>query len=405
MSDYSLTATPQPAPPATAQRQPSWFARRLTDILLSRVRTGRLTIITPGGISVSHGSDHGPQAVLVLHRWRTLRRLFLSGDIAFAESYLDGDWDSPDLPALIEFAGSNIATLQEAMDSTAFGRLLNRLAHRRNDNSKAGSARNIRHHYDLGNDFYRLWLDDGLSYSSGIYSDPEQTLEESQTAKQQRAIDLLALQGGETVLEIGIGWGGLAEKLTQAGARVTGLTLSPSQLQIARERLGERADLRLQDYRDVGGQFDRIISIEMIEAVGEQYWPAFFAALHDRLRPNGVAVLQAITIREDLFPGYRRCTDFIQHYIFPGGMLPTKAEIRRQSTMAGLTLRSIETFGPSYARTLAEWRKRFHAAWPAIEAQGFDTRFRRMWDYYLAYCEGGFRAGNIDVGHYVLTRD
>jgi cyclopropane-fatty-acyl-phospholipid synthase len=369
------------------------------------VRYGRLTIVTPGGIALSHGWDDGPQAVLALKRWRTLWRLLFQGDIAFAESYLDGDWDSPDLPALIEFAGRNISTLNEAMEPSWGQRLLNRLRHALNANTRRGSRRNIQRHYDLGNDFYRLWLDPGMTYSSALYTAADQTLEEAQAAKQDRAIELLDLRQGDSVLEIGIGWGALAERLAQAGCRVTGVTLSPSQLAVAQERVGPAADLLLQDYRDVAGAFDRIVSIEMIEAVGERYWPAFFGTLRDRLRPGGLAVLQAITIREDLFNGYRQCTDFIQHYIFPGGMLPTKAIIEAQSDAAGLMVRSIETFGLSYARTLAEWRQRFHAAWPEIELQGFDTRFRRMWDYYLAYCEGGFRAGNIDVGYYVLVRE
>jgi cyclopropane-fatty-acyl-phospholipid synthase len=397
MSDHVLTQTPPLV-------QPGWFGRQLARVLLSRVHYGRLTIVTPGGFPLSHGTDGGPQAVLVLKRWRTLRRLFLSGDIAFAESYLDGDWDSPDLPALIEFAGRNLNTLNEAMESTAFRRLLNRLRHRLNANTRDGSQRNIQRHYDLGNEFYRLWLDATMTYSSALFVSEDQTLEEAQVTKQSRVLELMALRGGESVLEIGIGWGGLAEKLVGAGCGVTGVTLSPSQLRLAQQKLGESAELRLQDYRDVPGTFDRIVSIEMIEAVGERYWPAFFTTLRDRLRPEGLAVVQAITIREDLFAGYRRCTDFIQHYIFPGGMLPTRTEIEQQSTAAGLVVRSIETFGTSYARTLAEWRQRFHDAWPEIERQGFDARFRRMWDYYLAYCEGGFRAGNIDVGLYVLVR-
>ncbi len=397
MSDQVLMQTPPLV-------QPGWVGRQLARVLLSRVRYGRLTIVTPGGFPLSHGSDDGPQAVLVLKRWRTLRRLFLSGDIAFAESYLDGDWDSPDLPALIEFAGRNMSTLNEAMDSTAFRRMLNRLRHRLNANTRDGSQRNIRRHYDLGNEFYRLWLDATMTYSSALYVSNEQTLEQAQATKQGRVLELMALRGSESVLEIGIGWGGLAEKLAGAGCGVTGVTLSPSQLRLAQEKLGGNAELRLQDYRDVDGTFDRIVCIEMIEAVGERYWPAFFTTLRERLRPGGLAVVQAITIREDLFAGYRRCTDFIQHYIFPGGMLPTRTEIEQQSGSAGLEVRSIETFGQSYARTLAEWRQRFHDAWPEIERLGFDTRFRRMWDYYLAYCEGGFRAGNIDVGLYVLVR-
>jgi cyclopropane-fatty-acyl-phospholipid synthase len=404
MSDLSIDTSSRHE---SASAQPGWLARRLARLLLSRIHTGRLTIVTPSGMRfVSHGTGSGPEGVLVLRRWRTLRRLLLRGDIAFAEAFIDGDWDSPDLPALIELAGRNLPTLAKAIDANAFRRLRNRLVHRLNANTRRGSKRNIRHHYDLGNSFYRLWLDSGMSYSSALYSGAEQTLEEAQAAKQRRAIALMDLSGGERVLEIGCGWGGLAEQLAHgSGCHVTGVTLSPAQLDYATARLGEMpAELRLQDYRDVRGRFDRIVSIEMMEAVGEAYWPSFFSALHDRLKPGGLAVLQAISIREDQFDSYRRCTDFIQHYIFPGGMLPTITEIRRQTERAGMLLRSMENFGGSYARTLAEWRKRFHLAWPEIEKLGFDARFRRMWDYYLAYCEGGFRAGTIDVGLYVLAK-
>ncbi len=386
------------------------IARRLSRVLLSRIHTGRLTIITPSGIRLSHGSSGGPEGVVILHRWRALRRLLFQGDIALAEAFMDGDWDSPDLPALIELGGQNMPTLSGAMDAHWLQRLRNRFQHRLNANTRRGSRRNIRHHYDLGNAFYRAWLDSGMSYSSALFNEPAQTLEAAQTAKQQRAIALLDTQPDQHVLEIGCGWGGQAEQLVRlAGCRVTGVTLSPAQLQYASGRLAEpaiesRINLDLQDYRDVPGQFDRIISIEMLEAVGEAYWPSYFSTLRDRLKPGGLAVVQAITIAEDQFEGYRRCTDFIQQYIFPGGMLPTISEIRRQTEKAGMKLRSMETFGASYARTLAEWRRRFHAAWPEIERLGFDTRFRRMWDYYLSYCEGGFRAGTINVGLYVLVK-
>jgi cyclopropane-fatty-acyl-phospholipid synthase len=408
MSDLPIeAAVPIDAAQPDLGRDLGWLSRRLSGVLLSRIHTGRLTIVTPGGISVAHGPAGGTEGVMILRRWRALWRLLFQGDIALAESFIDGDWDSPDLPALIELAGLNMPTLIEAFDSNWLQRLRNRWQHRMNANTKRGSQRNIRHHYDLGNSFYRLWLDSGMSYSSAIFADSSQTLEEAQVAKQRRVIERMETSPDQTVLEIGCGWGGLADQLVRtAGCRVTGLTLSPAQLEVARDRFSDRAsaDLRLQDYRDVEGQFDRIVSIEMMEAVGESYWPSYFGTLRDRLKPGGLAVVQAITIAEDKYEGYRRTTDFIQHYIFPGGMLPTITEIRRQSEKAGLVLRRMETFGGSYARTLAEWRKRFHANWPEIERLGFDGRFRRMWDYYLAYCEGGFRAGTINVGLYVLAR-
>jgi len=402
MSDVSIADSIEAAPTDLG-----WLSHRLSRVLLSRIHTGRLTIVTPSGMRLSHGNGNGPEGVLMLRRWRTLRRLLFEGDIAFAEAFMDGDWDSPDLPALIELAGRNGPTLSDALDSNWLQRLRNRIQHRLNANTKRGSRRNIRHHYDLGNAFYRTWLDNGMSYSSAIFSDTEQTLEDAQTAKQLRVIGLMETQPAQHVLEIGCGWGGLAEQLVRAAAcRVTGVTLSPAQLEVAQARLADvpGTDLRLQDYRDVGGLFDRIVSVEMMEAVGEAYWPSYFGTLRERLKPGGLAVVQAITIAEEKFAEYRRCTDFIKQYIFPGGMLPTISEIRRQTEKAGMKLRSMETFGASYARTLAEWRERFHAAWPEIERLGFDARFRRMWDYYLAYCEGGFRAGTIDVGLYVLAK-
>jgi cyclopropane-fatty-acyl-phospholipid synthase len=269
-----------------------WLSRRLSGTLLSRIHSGRLTIITPSGMRITAGHDDGgPHGILVLRRWRTLRRLVFQGDISFAEAFIDGDWDSPDLPALVELAGRNLPTLSDAFDANWYHRLRNRVLHRLNANTRRGSKRNIQHHYDLGNSFYRTWLDSGMSYSSALFTTAKQTLEQAQTAKQQRAIALMQVAGGERVLEIGCGWGGLAEQLVRsAGCHVIGVTLSPAQLEYASARqLGAQADLRLQDYRDVGGMFNRIVSIEMMEAVGESYWPSYFSTLHDRRRAVGAA--------------------------------------------------------------------------------------------------------------------
>jgi len=397
MSDQLLDTTVVAAP--TGARQ-NWLVERL----LSNVRRGRLTLITPSGSRLTHApTAPGPEGTMVLHRWRTLHRLLTGGDVAGGETYMDGDWSSPDLPSLIELVASN-DTLVKAIGGSWFARALNRLMHGMNANTKRGSRRNIVRHYDLGNNFYSAWLDPGMTYSSGLYRTGSESLIEAQTAKQDRAIELLNLAGDERVLEIGCGWGGLIERLVATGTgSVTGVTLSPSQLEYAAKRV-PNADLRLQDYRDVIGTFDRIVSIEMLEAVGESWWPSYFATLRDRLRPGGIAVLQAITIAEDRFEDYRGTADFIQRYIFPGGMLPSQTEMRRQIAGAGLTLRSVETFGDSYARTLAAWRQRFLTAWPDIVRMGFDLRFKRMWDYYLSYCEAGFRAGATDVGLYVVDR-
>ncbi|WP_419897392.1 cyclopropane-fatty-acyl-phospholipid synthase family protein [Roseomonas sp. USHLN139] len=389
---------------------------RLQAALLGRLGAllprGTLLVVTPQGGRWQHrGAAPGPAAVLVLHRWRALSRLYLGGDVAFAEAYGEGDWSSPDLASLIELAAVNGATLDRAVRGGLAARLWHRLRHRLRDNSRAGSRRNIIAHYDLGNDFFAAWLDPGMSYSSGLHATADTQLEAAQLAKQERVRALLEPEAAGTILEIGIGWGGLAEHLLRGSkARLTGITLSPSQLAHAQARLAAaglagRAELRLQDYRDTAGRFDRIVSIEMFEAVGEAYWPAYFRMLHDRLAPGGIAVLQVITIAEARYAAYRRGADFIQRHIFPGGMLPTVGLLHSQMAAAGLTLEHEERFGDSYARTLAEWQRRFVAAAPAIDRLGLDARFQRLWRYYLAYCEGGFRAGAIDVGLYRIRRE
>ena len=378
--------------------------------LLDRLHAGRLTVVTPSGQRYAGATarNPGPDAILVLHRWRTLRRLVVGGDVGFAEAYMDGDWSSPDLAALIELAAVNDAALERMLAGFMPARLVNRLSHALKRNTRRGSRRNIMAHYDLGNEFYGQWLDAGMSYSSALYGRRSQSLEDAQTAKQDRIIDALGLTGGAHVLEIGCGWGGMVERLVRRGCRVTGLPLSPAQLayaqaRLARAGLADKADLRLEDYRDVTGTFDRIVSIEMIEAVGQDYWPAFFRCLHDRLKQGGTAVVQAITIADDRLASYARHPDFIQRYIFPGGMLPSPAVMLRQSAAVGLTCSTELLFGSSYAETLAEWQRRFEAAWALIARQGFDEAFKRKWVYYLAYCAGGFRSGAIDVGLYRMA--
>jgi cyclopropane-fatty-acyl-phospholipid synthase len=376
--------------------------------LIAGIDAGRLTIVMPSGDRIDHqAATEGPEAVLVFHRWRALRRLIAGGDVGFAEAYIAGDWSSPDLTSLIALAAKNCDYLERAILGWVPLRALNRLRHLLNVNTKKGSRRNTAFHYDLGNEFYRLWLDRSMTYSSAIYASPGQSLEAAQQAKQQRIIDLLELRGDERVLEIGCGWGALAGRLAHQGAHVTGLTLSARQLAYAQasmvaEGLADRVELRLQDYRDTDGCFDRIVSIEMLEAVGEQYWPVYFATLRKHLKAGGKAVLQAITIDESRFETYRNSTDFIQRYVFPGGLLPTKALIAEQAERAGLALASVASFGDSYALTLAEWRRRFLGAWPAIEQLGFRPSFRRLWEYYLSYCEAGFHTKILDVDLYSL---
>jgi cyclopropane-fatty-acyl-phospholipid synthase len=375
--------------------------------LIGRLQIGHLTLVTPEGFNIDHRAGRsGPQATIILRRWRCLVRLLIGGELGFTKAYLDGDWTSPDLSALLELATRNEDALRSSMAGVHLLQVIGRLRHTRRANTRRGSRRNIAAHYDLGNAFYERWLDRGMNYSSALFTRANQSLDEAQEAKLDRAIALLDIRGGERVLEIGCGWGALAEHLVRdLGCSVTGLTLSTEQLAYARARLNAlsaRGDLRLQDYRDVGEQYDRIVSIEMLEAVGERYWPAYFAKLRECLRPGGTIVLQAITIEEKRFEDYRRHPDFIQRYIFPGGMLPTAGIIRREAACAGLAVVHAEMFGHSYARTLALWRLRFLQAWPAIEPLGFDLRFKRMWEYYLAYCEVGFSLGVSNVGLYRL---
>jgi len=388
--------------------------RSLTEALLRRllrgIECGQLVVDTPAGDRlVFDGERPGPQARLSIRDWRCLWRLAADRDIGFAEAYRAGEWSSPSLAALLRFAGHNKA-VAEPLRSLRMPRLWLRLRHALNRNTPLGSRRNVAAHYDLGNNFYERWLDAGMTYSSGLFSSADQTLEEAQDAKLDRVIDMLGLAGGEEVLEIGCGWGALAGRMMDRhDCAVTGITLSTEQLAFAQRRLRKhalagRCDLRLQDYRDVDGTFDRIVSIEMLEAVGESYWPTYFERLRDRLRPGGAAVLQVITIDDARFESYRRRPDFIQKYIFPGGMLPTTRVIEREITRAGLQLVVSEFFGESYARTLEEWRLRFQKAWPTIEALGFDERFKRTWEYYLAYCQAGFEEGAVNVGLHRITR-
>ena len=385
------------------QKLASW--QRLVVRLAARIRVGRLAVVFPGSSRILIDSGERPHlsAEIEIRRSRALRRLLLGGSVSFAEAYIAGDWDSPDLAALIELAAHNEAAIGDGVVGLPLTRFVNRCRHRFRENTLTGSRRNISAHYDLGNEFYAQWLDRSMTYSSALFRQSGEPLRAAQEAKYDRLATLLELQRDQNVLEIGCGWGGFAERVAaHPGCRVTGLTLSRRQADFARARidaagLGARVSIRLEDYREVRGQFDRIASIEMFEAVGEAYWPAFFSVLRDRLVAGGIAALQVITIDEARFAGYRTCTDFIQHYVFPGGMLPTVSALSREISRAGLRLTDRLTFGPSYALTLAHWQGRFQKAWPGIRAMGFDERFKRTWEYYLAYCEGGFRAGSIDV--------
>ncbi|BAL27528.1 cyclopropane-fatty-acyl-phospholipid synthase family protein [Azoarcus sp. KH32C] len=370
--------------------------------LLDRIRGGRLDVRLPDGSSALFGEGEHV-TVLQIHDEALFGRVLARGDIGFAEAYLDGLWDSPDLTAVLTLLAANRDALKRAIYGSWRRLLAARIRHWLNRNSRAGSRRNIMAHYDLGNDFYRLWLDPTMSYSSALYGNKDEvSLEAAQRAKYDRILDRVGAESGEHVLEIGCGWGGFAERALGRGLRVTGLTLSPAQLAWAQQR-APAAELRLQDYRELRERFDHVVSIEMFEAVGERWWPSYFRTVARSLRPDGKAVIQSITIRDDLFAAYRKGTDFIQQYVFPGGMLPSRSAFRRAAARAGLVVRDEHSFGLDYARTLAEWRHAFEASWPDIRQLGFDEDFRRLWRLYLSYCEAGFRAGSIDVVQFELA--
>lgn len=374
---------------------------------------GRLTLVLPDG---SHhrlvGKEEGHAAVMNIRSYNFAARVLRGGDIGFAEAYIAEEWDTPDLAVLLETLVNNYDHIRRLFDGNPLVNAINWLGHRLNRNSRQGSRRNIHAHYDLGNAFYSSWLDRSMTYSSARFERPDQTLEHAQQAKYASLARLMDLQPGHSVLEIGCGWGGFAEfAAREIGATVTGVTISREQHDFARRRLFEagladKADIRLIDYRDVEGQFDRVASIEMFEAVGREYWPTYFSKVHEVLKPGGRAGLQVITIQDALFDEYDARTDFIQKYVFPGGSLPSEERIAPVLTKAGLNWGRTDRFGQDYADTLAEWARRFEAAWRDIrqEGRGFDDRFRRLWRFYLAYCEAGFRSGRTDVIQIALDR-
>ncbi len=381
--------------------------------LLDRFSSGTLELTLPDGQHRRFGTG-GPHAQIRLHNWAPLNAALRSGDIGFAESFIDGDWSTDDPVRVLQYFVRNREAAEAMIYGSFWGSLAYRLKHLLNRNTRAQATKNIHAHYDIGNAFYALWLDPTMTYSSALFApvagDPyaaasgDQLLA-AQRLKYQRVLDELRLGSGSRVLEIGCGWGGFAETAARAGHLVKGLTLSAAQLEYAQKRLERNdlpAELVQQDYRDERGQYDGIASIEMFEAVGEAYWPSYFATLARCLKPGARACVQTIEIADRLFDRYRRSTDFIQQYIFPGGMLPCPAEFRRQAERAGLRIVNARSFGTHYAKTLATWRARFLSQLDAVRAQGFDERFIRIWHFYLAYCEAAFAEGNTDVTQYTL---
>ena len=421
MNDIALRLSDEPPvrdPAALDLRGFPAQARWVTK-LLARAEHGALIVQFPDGQRACFGSGH-PTADVQLANWNVFGAALKSGDIGFAETFAEGDWSSSDPARVLTFFIRNRAAVERVIYGSFWGSLAYRVKHLLNRNSKPQAKKNIVAHYDLGNAFYALWLDPTMTYSSALFAQSAvegqavhapaaaAELESAQRAKYARVLDELRLERGARVLEIGCGWGGFAETAARAGVQPTGLTLSPSQMEYAQQRLRRQklsATLKLQDYRDERATYDGIASIEMFEAVGEQYWPAYFETVSRCLKSGGRACIQTITIDDALFDRYRSGTDFIQQYIFPGGMLPSPAAFRRHAEKAGLQVVEQFRFGRHYARTLATWRASFMSQLAAVRALGFDDRFIRIWQFYLAYCEAAFAEGNTDVVHFTLQKD
>ncbi len=387
-------------------------AARLLLNMLKRIRIGTLTVTLPsGGHHCYGGIEPGPTAFLDIRSWRACQRILRSGDIGLAEAYRDHEVEIADIPALLLLAMANEDAIKQAFEGSLIGKATYLFRHFwLNRNTRKGSQRNIHAHYDLGNDFYRLWLDPGMTYSAAIFASADITLEQAQTAKYERILSRLNVSKGDHILEIGCGWGAFAEYAARSrGVYVTGISLSKEQLAWANARvkgtdIESLCQFHFQDYRDLSGQYDAIVSIEMIEAVGEPFWPSYFEKIHQVLKPGGMAGIQAITIRDDLFYHYSRNTDFIQQFIFPGGMLLAPEKIHQQATKANLTITDRFAFGLDYAETLRRWRQAFEQQLDTIAAQDFDDAFLRIWRFYYTYCEAGFEAGRTDVYQIMLHK-
>ncbi len=399
---------------ASASRQASipWRARIVLRFL-ERLEFGRLHVELPSGARRVYGTpamEHArDEAEIVFHDWRAFDRVVRDGDIGFAEGFLDQQWHTPHLPRLLSLLAANRACLDAPLYGSFIGRIAHRIGHALRANTRRGSKRNIAAHYDLGNDFYSLWLDPGMTYSSGLFGAGGSSLTAAQQAKYRRILDQLAPAPGTRILEIGCGWGGFAELAATDKCHVTGLTLSREQLAFATGRLAagghaSLCDLHFRDYRDEDGKYDAVVSVEMIEAVGERWWPAYFGKIAAALPTNGKAVIQSIVIADELFERYRAGSDFIQTYIFPGGMLPSPQKFRALADASGLSVVAEHRFGADYARTLELWREAFLAQSDAVRRLGFDERFIRMWEFYFAYCIAGFTSGSTDVMQFTLTK-
>jgi cyclopropane-fatty-acyl-phospholipid synthase len=412
MTDFALTSPPMGDAITSLSGQqglPRYFAQAFGRA--ERLNKGRLDVVLPDGRRFrAQGAAPGHVAQLHVHDADLFARLIREGDVGFAESYMDGGWSTPDLQAFMDLVNDDNPSVYDEAVGMRLVRALEQLRHWLRANSKAQARKNISYHYDLGNDFYSLWLDESMTYSSAIFTTGQESLEAAQEAKYAAMVDRMGVKPGDHVLEIGCGWGGFAEyAAAKRGLKVTGLTISQAQhdyavARMARQGLSGQVEIRMQDYRDTRGEFDGIASIEMFEAVGEKYWPRYFRAVCDRLKPGAQAVIQIIMVPDERFNFYRNHVDFIQKYIFPGGMLGAPSPVRRVAEAEGLRFVATHDFGQSYSETLRRWNTSFQEMWPQIAAMGYDMRFKRMWEFYLTSCAGAFKAGSCDVTQLVLRR-
>jgi len=409
MNDYSTTAKLNDFP----QAKPRDRRLRLGLQFAKMMQAGKLNLVLPDGSAhFFEGREPGPAATLIVRDPRMVAKLAFGGCLGLCEGYIEGMWDSPNVTEVLRLGTANEMAWDAMLRGKPWARMASWVMHRLRPNTRKGAKRNIAEHYDLGNDFYAAWLDPSMTYSSALFADGVTDLQAAQAQKYRALARALGLKPGMTVLEIGCGWGGFAEMAAaEFGARVTGITLSREQLayaqaRIAKAGLSDQVTLRLEDYRDTRETFDRIASIEMFEAVGEEYWPAYFDTLRARLAPGGLAGLQVITIADRLFADYRKTADFIQRYIFPGGMLPSPTRLHEEIGRAGLVLTEQTWFGRDYAETLSRWRLSFQAGWERISGMSaqYDDRFKRLWEFYLGYSEVGFAAGFTDVGQIIIKR-
>jgi len=372
---------------------------------------GRLDFLLNDGRRFrAEGLSPGPVAELHIHNADIFARLIREGDLGFCDAYLEGWWSTPDLQAFMDLVHADNDEIYDGFPGMGLVRAFEKARHWLRSNSKRQAKKNISHHYDLGNEFYGLWLDDTMTYSSALFQTGQESLERAQNAKYASMVDEMGAQAGDHVLEIGCGWGGFAEYAAkERGLKVTGLTISREQYdfavaRIAKAGLSDKVEIKLQDYRDERGLYDGIASIEMFEAVGEKYWPTYFDTLRERLKPGANATLQIITVQDRRFEIYRNGVDFIQKYIFPGGMLPGPSVLREQVRKAGLEVKRSIEFGESYSQTLRRWHDTFNARWDEVSTLGFDDRFRRMWNFYLTSCAATFHYGNCDVTQITVTK-